>query len=351
VKVAREIVGHSLYVRKSDQTPNFLPIMISIGGIILIGGGWLFTMIKSTGSMADRAEKTRSAVMAGVNAVGTEMNFPGPFSALMDVRTMTPGQAVTAGETVVPARDTFTSVSTMEEIRTSMGTWTNAGTVTAGGKVEAVLDPMGTLKAAISTEKVRLGTGTETPTLGYLETGTLVGLGTSTELPEMYTTMVPGQTPKAQWTNVGRISGFCDSKTISNIVVRARSSPYFSDPVMGDRLSGNVFRPDLGHYGVDLGGLMGDSVYAVDAGTVVYSGWMEGGWGDLIIIDHGDGWRSWYAHLSGIKVECGEQVERGGVIGLVGMSGGTSSGPHLHFELWNDKFGFVDPLKYLEVSS
>jgi murein DD-endopeptidase MepM/ murein hydrolase activator NlpD len=67
----------------------------------------------------------------------------------------------------------------------------------------------------------------------------------------------------------------------------------------------------------------------------------------LIIIDHGNGWQSLYAHLSAIKVGCGQNVGQGELIGLVGMTGGTSTGPHLHFELMNTVYGYVNPLDFL----
>ena len=67
----------------------------------------------------------------------------------------------------------------------------------------------------------------------------------------------------------------------------------------------------------------------------------------LVIIDHGNGWQSLYAHLSQINVSCGQNVGQGDMIGLVGMTGGTSTGPHLHFELMNATLGYVNPLDYL----
>ncbi len=74
---------------------------------------------------------------------------------------------------------------------------------------------------------------------------------------------------------------------------------------------------------------------------------MTWGYGNLIIIDHGNGWQSLYAHLSQINVCCGQNVGQGDLIGLVGMTGGTSTGPHLHFELMNTMLGYVNPLDYL----
>jgi murein DD-endopeptidase MepM/ murein hydrolase activator NlpD len=121
----------------------------------------------------------------------------------------------------------------------------------------------------------------------------------------------------------------------------------FVYPTTEHWLSGTPYRPDLRHFGVDFAGAQGNGVFATDAGTVVYSGWNDWGYGWLVIIDHGNGWQSLYAHLSAINVSCGQNVGQGETIGLVGMTGGTSTGPHLHFELMNATLGYVNPLDYL----
>lgn len=121
----------------------------------------------------------------------------------------------------------------------------------------------------------------------------------------------------------------------------------FVYPTTEHWLSGTPFTPELRHFGVDFAGAQGNGVFATDAGTVVYSGWNDWGYGNLIIIDHGNGWQSLYAHLSQINVSCGQNVGQNDLIGLVGMTGGTSTGPHLHFELMNSTLGYVNPLDYL----
>jgi murein DD-endopeptidase MepM/ murein hydrolase activator NlpD len=121
----------------------------------------------------------------------------------------------------------------------------------------------------------------------------------------------------------------------------------FVYPTTDHWLSGTPYRPDLRHFGVDFAGAQGNGVFATDAGTVVYSGWNDWGYGNLVIVDHGNGWQSLYAHLSAINVSCGQNVGQNDLIGLVGMTGGTSTGPHLHFELMNTRLGYVNPLDYL----
>jgi murein DD-endopeptidase MepM/ murein hydrolase activator NlpD len=85
------------------------------------------------------------------------------------------------------------------------------------------------------------------------------------------------------------------------------------------------------HPGVDIAAPMGTPVEAAANGMVIQAGW-ESGYGNCILIDHGDGITTRYAHLSKILVVVGERVKRGEVIGAVGMTG-RATGPHLHYEV------------------
>ena len=97
-------------------------------------------------------------------------------------------------------------------------------------------------------------------------------------------------------------------------------------------LSGFDYSPKTNHYGIDIAGSMGEGVYATDAGVVVYAGWNNYGYGNMIMIDHGNGFQSLYAHLSEIYRFCGQSVGQGEAIGAIGSTG-HSSGAHLHFEI------------------
>jgi len=101
------------------------------------------------------------------------------------------------------------------------------------------------------------------------------------------------------------------------------------------------------HPAIDLAGDTGHAIFASDTGVVVYAGWNDWGYGNVIVLDHGNGWQSLYAHLSAINVGCGQSVYQGDVIGAMGCTG-NCSGPHLHFELMNDQYGKVDPRNYLQ---
>lgn len=102
-------------------------------------------------------------------------------------------------------------------------------------------------------------------------------------------------------------------------------------PTTDHTISGYAYDPGV-HPAIDIGGQIGNPIYATDSGVVVYAGWSDYGYGNLIAIDHGNGWQSAYAHLDTIGVGCGQSVYQGGYIGTLGSTG-NSSGPHLHFEL------------------
>lgn len=105
---------------------------------------------------------------------------------------------------------------------------------------------------------------------------------------------------------------------------------YFIWPSAVHTVSGNNFGP--GHNGIDIGAGMGSPLFAADSGTVVYAGWLEPGYGNFVVIDHGNGFSTWYEHLDSIHVRCGDNVFQGSVIGLAGSTG-NSTGAHLHFEI------------------
>jgi len=110
-------------------------------------------------------------------------------------------------------------------------------------------------------------------------------------------------------------------------------------------LSGGDFRE--GHPGLDLNAPSGSPVYAADTGLVIFAGWSGLGYGNVILIDHGNGFQTLYAHLSQVSTYCGAKVEKGKLIGLSGDTG-NSTGPHLHFEV-RVPGGYINPIKVLPV--
>ncbi|MDD5369535.1 MAG: M23 family metallopeptidase, partial [Anaerolineaceae bacterium] len=117
-------------------------------------------------------------------------------------------------------------------------------------------------------------------------------------------------------------------------------------PVTGTITQG--FLPEINHPAIDIGVPIGTSIAAADTGVVVYAGatYDRVGYGNLVIIDHGNGWQTLYAHQGTIYVSCGQGIYKGAAIGTVGMTGHTT-GPHLHFEMRSDTLGKVNPLNFL----
>ncbi|MCD4813651.1 M23 family metallopeptidase [bacterium] len=110
-----------------------------------------------------------------------------------------------------------------------------------------------------------------------------------------------------------------------------RNSPFFEGTTM--------------HHGLDIANEAGTSIKAPADGVVTYVGW-EGGYGKLIVVDHGYGFSTRYAHLQRQLVNIGQRVRRGQVIGFVGNTG-RSTAAHLHYEIRVNGIP-VDPLKYIK---
>lgn len=121
--------------------------------------------------------------------------------------------------------------------------------------------------------------------------------------------------------------GWCDP-----VIGGAVGTGAFVWPANQHRLSGYDYTPKGNHWGIDIAGNLGEGAYATDAGVVVYAGWNNYGYGNMVMIDHGNGFQSLYAHLDQIYVSCGQNVLQSAPIGAIGSTG-HSSGAHLHFEI------------------
>lgn len=133
------------------------------------------------------------------------------------------------------------------------------------------------------------------------------------------------------------------------------NEPDFQWPVYGAVMT-QKFRPKKRapyrrrHEGIDLAARIDTPIVAIDHGRVVYAGHGFTGYGRLVIVEHIDRrYRSYYAHLSHYKVERGDIVKKGDLVGLMGKSG-RATGVHLHFELRKDSFA-VNPLDHLPPKS
>jgi len=120
----------------------------------------------------------------------------------------------------------------------------------------------------------------------------------------------------------------------------------FLRPVAGPMGDGfGVDRGDHMHEGIDFPVPFGTEVGAAGVGTTIFAGWNNGGFGNLVVIQHRLGYTTWYAHLSSVATSVGQQVSGGTTIGYVGSTG-YSTGPHLHFEVRHYDTP-VDPLPML----
>ncbi|ATD56109.1 peptidoglycan DD-metalloendopeptidase family protein [Clostridium chauvoei] len=126
---------------------------------------------------------------------------------------------------------------------------------------------------------------------------------------------------------------------INTIIYKGSKNPYYegvaflNKPTGSDVItSGYGERWNSFHKGIDIAGNMGDEVKASIEGTIIYAEYNNGGYGNLIKVEHEGGMTTYYAHLSKIYVKPGDKVKAGDLIGAIGSTG-FSTGPHLHFEL------------------
>jgi hypothetical protein len=143
----------------------------------------------------------------------------------------------------------------------------------------------------------------------------------------------------------GRVSylgaGGCDVSVYSQ-----SGTGTFTWPTTATWLSGYDYTPPT-HNGLDFDGDFGSPIYAADSGVIVYSGWSDRGYGNIIVVDHDRGWLTFYAHLmDGTMLPCGTNVQKGELIASMGSTG-NSTGPHLHFEMRLDGQP-VNPWQFLQ---
>ncbi len=104
-----------------------------------------------------------------------------------------------------------------------------------------------------------------------------------------------------------------------------------------------IYGTTKSHTGVDIGAESGATIVAADGGTVVMAG-VNSGYGNCVMIDHGNGYKTLYGHMSSIAVTNGQTVSQGDTIGYVGSTG-VSTGPHCHYEVWKDG-SRIDPEQF-----
>ncbi|WP_409272847.1 peptidoglycan DD-metalloendopeptidase family protein [Neobacillus sp. SCS-31] len=156
---------------------------------------------------------------------------------------------------------------------------------------------------------------------------------------------------EGQVINKSVVSEKITQKPINHIILRgtkvvpSRGEGSFVWPASGGYVSSKIgHRWGKMHKGIDIARPSSHTIKAADNGTVISAGW-DGGYGKKIVIDHNNGFRTVYAHLSSIDVRVGQTVAKGSKIGLMGSTG-DSTGLHLHFEVYKNG-SLQNPLKYI----
>jgi murein DD-endopeptidase MepM/ murein hydrolase activator NlpD len=135
--------------------------------------------------------------------------------------------------------------------------------------------------------------------------------------------------------------------TTKQPAIAARSSSKFSWPVRGKILSNyGAKNKGLFNDGINIGAAAGTSVLAAENGVVAYAGNEVKGMGNLVIIQHSDGWMTVYAHMDSISLRRGARVNVGQKIGTVGKTGKVDK-PQLHFEVRRGTKAY-NPIQYLK---
>jgi len=151
--------------------------------------------------------------------------------------------------------------------------------------------------------------------------------------------------PRITRSNPG-VAKFIGPGACGTILDGAVGTGAFIWPSAAHFLSGYDYSPSTNHFAIDIDGDLGEPMWASDSGVVVYAGWNNFGYGNMVVIDHGNGWQTAYAHMQVYTVVCGQSVFQGTPIGTIGSTG-KSSGAHIHFEMLHDSYGKVNPWDFL----
>ncbi len=176
--------------------------------------------------------------------------------------------------------------------------------------------------------------------------GNALDLTAPTFEPGMWVMVPGGHREFRQWIipviprgRAGVSSAVYGSGACSGSYEGAYGNGAFLWPAGNHIVSGNDYWS--GHLGVDVAAGEGAPIFAADSGVVVFAGWATGGYGNMVMIDHGNGYQTLYAHMSSVTAVCGQSISAGRTIGYSGSTG-HSTGPHLHFEV-RYQGGFVNP--------
>ena len=157
-------------------------------------------------------------------------------------------------------------------------------------------------------------------------------------IPPAVTPLDGGLTPKtAPWRTKYKLdTGYCDPTD------GAGWTGSLSWPMVSHEID-NGFVPN--HPGIDITVAKGTPVYAMESGVVIWAGFNVYGYGNLVVLAHGNTYQTYYGHLSEVDVGCGQMVPRGNLLGLSGNTGSASTS-HLHIEVRYGGLAY-DPMRWL----
>lgn len=251
----------------------------------------------------------------------------GPLGTIADIAEIPPSDQISIY--VVRKGDTLSDIAKMFNVSANTILWANdltRGTALKEGQVLTILPISGvryTVKKGdtlASIAKKYKGDAEEIAQFNGLDHGASLAVGQVVIVPDGELMATPTKSPDIK-------PGSTLATFIGNLM----------RPITGGRKTQGIH----GFNGVDLASRLGAEVFAASSGNVIIarSGGWNGGYGSYVVVDHGNGVQTLYAHLSAVKVAQGQRVVQGQVIGALGNSG-RSTGPHLHFEVRGAKNPF-----------
>lgn len=266
--------------------------------------------------------------------------YAGPSGTTADIESSTPADRISVY--VVRPGDTLSEIANMFDVSVNTIIWANnlsgPGSVRVGDTL--IILPISGIKREIvkgdtlaSIAKKYSADANEIAQFNGLDPASPLAVGSTIIIPGAdVSAPAPKTTPKPK-----------KSIREPNLGGGGAALPgYFSNPLPGARVTQSIH----GWNGIDLGAARGTPIYAAAGGTVIIargSGW-NGGYGNYVVISHGNGTQTLYSHMSSAIVSSGQSVTNGQVIGYVGNTG-LSTGAHLHFEVR----GAANPLRNCTV--
>jgi len=321
----------------NSDLPSLVPDFLRVGRVADAYGQTdsIQTVALLEASPALDPSSTSSLIDTQIVGGGSLLSDSGPTGAAADISTSTFPTSDQISVYTVRRGDTISGIAEMFNVSVNTIYWSNnlkKGQSLKGGQSLVILPISGiqyTIKKGDTLASILRkygGDRDEVLAFNNLESDKLI-VGTSLIIPDGEVSSVVSQ--KVVTTTGGK-------KVVSGGSLPSYSG-YYAWPATGGRKSQGLH----GHNGIDVAGSFGMSILASAPGTVLIArdGGYNGGYGSYVVIKHSNGTQTLYGHLSAVKVNVGQSVERGQVIGAMGSTG-RSTGIHVHFEVRGAKNPF-----------